>query len=582
MKFSQRVATVALALTSAFALSSCGFLEDSESPAETTVVSQPVKTFTVSGAVSGLPSGESITLKNNGTDQLAVLANGSFAFATPLSENSSYAITIEKQPVGATCSVANNTGAGAGMQSNVSNISIVCSPITFTVGGTVTGLQAGSSITLQNNGADARPVSADGNFSFVTPVAFNGSYSVTTSSPTGMTCSIADGSGTGSGVQANVSNVAITCSNNTYTIGGTVTGLGSGDSITLQNNSGNPMLISSNGSFTFTTSVAFGGSYNVSTSSPVGKTCSASANAGSSLQANVSNVAIICSPITFTVGGTVSGLPASTSVTLTNASTGENLTVVSTGVSTPFTFQQRVPYNASYSVTANNPANYTCTPSTASGSNLAANVSSVVVSCEPIVPTVVFNWVTGTMTSDDTNLTSAGFDSTKRYAIKIVLPINVAGLATPTINYVAGLQSLSSTSTLQFVSDTASGAPLTPVVQDCNPGSVSKSIRFSNLRAFAGLTTASTPTWMAPFAPYTITDFEFLWSVEPDLGQTKYERAFGRIYFSNAANPNGAWTGMATNGEESPATLRNTLVPITSAGLGLSLDTICSAGLTIR
>jgi 6-phosphogluconolactonase len=48
----------------------------------------------------------------------------------------------------------------------------------------------------------------------------------------------------------------------TYNIGGTVSGL-SGTGLVLQNNVGNNLSVSANGSFTFTTAIASGGSYNV-------------------------------------------------------------------------------------------------------------------------------------------------------------------------------------------------------------------------------------------------------------------------------------------------------------------------------
>ena len=47
-----------------------------------------------------------------------------------------------------------------------------------------------------------------------------------------------------------------------YTIGGTVSGL-SGTGLVLQNNGGNNLSVSANGRFTFTTAIASGSTYNV-------------------------------------------------------------------------------------------------------------------------------------------------------------------------------------------------------------------------------------------------------------------------------------------------------------------------------
>jgi hypothetical protein len=48
-----------------------------------------VEFFSVSGSVSGL-IGSALVLQNNGTDDLAIAANGDFAFGTPLSDASPY------------------------------------------------------------------------------------------------------------------------------------------------------------------------------------------------------------------------------------------------------------------------------------------------------------------------------------------------------------------------------------------------------------------------------------------------------------------------------------------------------------
>ena len=61
---------------------------------------------------------------------------------------------------------------------------------------------------------------------------------------------MANGSGT---ANANVTNVQVACSNftMTYTIGGTVSGL-TGTGLVLQDNGGNNLTVSANGSFKFT------------------------------------------------------------------------------------------------------------------------------------------------------------------------------------------------------------------------------------------------------------------------------------------------------------------------------------------
>jgi hypothetical protein len=96
--------------------------------------------------------------------------------------------------------------------------------------------------------------------------------------------------------------IAASFATNTYTIGGTVTGLGSGKSVVLQNNGGNNLTVSANGSFTFTTPVNYGGSYAVTVlTQPTGQTCTVSSGSGSNVTANVTGVAVNCTTNTLTI-----------------------------------------------------------------------------------------------------------------------------------------------------------------------------------------------------------------------------------------------------------------------------------------
>jgi 6-phosphogluconolactonase (cycloisomerase 2 family) len=249
-------------------------------------------TFTVGGAVSGLANGEQLTLLNNGADPLVVSADGGFTFATPVAYNGGYAITVDTQPIGKTCTVAD--ASGAGVTANVSAPVVTCATSTYTVGGTVSGLAGGAQLTLQNNAGDATIVSANGSYSFATPVAHGGAYAVTVSTqPVGQTCTVSNGSG--SNVSANVANANVSCSTNSYTIGGAVSGLPGGTQVTLRNNGGDALTVNANGAFTFATPVAHGGSYSVTVGTqPAGGTCTVSSGSGSNLSANVSSVSVSC------------------------------------------------------------------------------------------------------------------------------------------------------------------------------------------------------------------------------------------------------------------------------------------------
>lgn len=94
----------------------------------------------------------------------------------------------------------------------------------YIVGGSTSGLIG--SIVLQDNGNDTLTVSTNGSFTFATKVPSGSTYNVTIiTQPTGQTCTVSNGSGIISG---NITNVALSCSNNSYTVGGTLTGLAVG------------------------------------------------------------------------------------------------------------------------------------------------------------------------------------------------------------------------------------------------------------------------------------------------------------------------------------------------------------------
>ena len=78
-------------------------------------------TYTVAGSVVGLANGQSLALNNNGNDALAINADGSFTFATPVPYNGSYSITVGTQPVGQTCTVSN--ASASAVVANVATVS---------------------------------------------------------------------------------------------------------------------------------------------------------------------------------------------------------------------------------------------------------------------------------------------------------------------------------------------------------------------------------------------------------------------------------------------------------------------------
>ena len=290
------------------------------SPAPTYVVN----VRTIGGTVTGLSgSGLVLSLSAGGTQTLSVTANGSFTFTQSVSSAQSYAVTVQTQPSGPsqTCTVTNGTGAAA--PTNVTDVAVNCTTNTYTVGGTVSGL-AGSGLVLSlNAGAQTVSVAANGAFNFPSAIASGSTYAATVqtqpSAPT-QTCSLTNASGTVS--SSNVTNIGVTCTTNTYTVGGAVSGL-SGSGLVLSLNAGAQTLpVAANGAFTFPTALASGSNYTVTVQTqPSGpaQSCSVTNGNGTVGASNVTNLTVTCATNTYTIGGTASGLAGSGLVLSLNA-----------------------------------------------------------------------------------------------------------------------------------------------------------------------------------------------------------------------------------------------------------------------
>ena len=90
--------------------------------------------YTVGGTVTGL-AGSGLVLQNNGGDDLAVAANGGFAFPTRLASGAAYDVTVKTQPTNPaqTCTVANGSGTIAA--TDVSNVAVTCTLVPVGGGG---------------------------------------------------------------------------------------------------------------------------------------------------------------------------------------------------------------------------------------------------------------------------------------------------------------------------------------------------------------------------------------------------------------------------------------------------------------
>jgi uncharacterized repeat protein (TIGR03803 family) len=275
---------VGILLCSICFLSACGGGSDSAPPM-----------YSVGGTLAGLASSASVVLQNNGGNNTSVSANGTFTFSKQATSGANYAVTVLTQPAGQNCTVTSGSGTVGG--ANVTGVQVTCVS-EYTISGTVSGLNTGAQVTVQNNAGDATTVAANGIFSFSKQETSGTPYLVTVlTQATGQTCTVTSGSGTVS--EANVTSVQVTCVTNTYTISGTVSGLNPGAQVTLQDNATDPATVKANGPFTFGTPILYNGSYAVSVAiQPPAQACTVTGGTGTGVTSNVTSVTVTCVPAT--------------------------------------------------------------------------------------------------------------------------------------------------------------------------------------------------------------------------------------------------------------------------------------------
>src|SRR5512137_705173 len=183
-----RLSTLAAVMASSLFLFACNSGSTNSTPTN----------GTVGGTVTGLATGASLVLRNNGGNDLVVSGNGSFTFSMPMASGGAYAVTVSHQPSSPsqTCTVANGMGMmGSG---NMTNVAVTCVTNSYTVGGTVVGMQ-GAGLVLAIPGQSNLPVASSATtFAFPMPMQSGMPYAVTVasqpSSPA-QVCTVGGGTG---------------------------------------------------------------------------------------------------------------------------------------------------------------------------------------------------------------------------------------------------------------------------------------------------------------------------------------------------------------------------------------------------
>lgn len=256
------------------------------------------ETHVVSGMVQGIPEGTTLTLEITGGERVVVSTDGTFSFATPREVSSTYEIRVVGAPAGRAVEITNGSGT---VTNSMQMIEVQVVP-GYVVGGTVSGLSGALTIRLQDG--QTLMLSQDGTFTFPLLVADGSAYRVTLdNAPATQRCSVTNGTGTVS--MSNVDDVVITCLD-TFTVGGTVSGLTA--PIALQLNSEPSIPIVADGSFEFPTRLVAGETYTVTVPQQTqGQLATVTNGSGSIAATSVTDVTVECSA-RFMVSGTARGI----------------------------------------------------------------------------------------------------------------------------------------------------------------------------------------------------------------------------------------------------------------------------------
>lgn len=164
--------------------------------------------YDVSGTITGLTN-NGLTL-TNGSDTVTPAAGAtSFTFAKRIDYGTDYNIIVTQNPAHMNCSVSGGSGS-AGHYLEISAL-VSCSQNAYTVGGTISGLTVDGLVLINGNTTTTVPKDAT-TFTMNGAVAYGTSYGISVyTQPTGLVCTVAPGTGTGTMGEANVTTVQVAC-----------------------------------------------------------------------------------------------------------------------------------------------------------------------------------------------------------------------------------------------------------------------------------------------------------------------------------------------------------------------------------
>ncbi|MEZ5496597.1 MAG: FG-GAP repeat protein [Gammaproteobacteria bacterium] len=248
--------------------------------------------------VTGLAAGNTVSF-SNGNDSITFNSDGQQIISN-LADTSTYDVSVTQQPSfpDQVCTFDNpNTGTISGGDVI---IDVTCTTIQFDLSVRVYGIAPGNSIEVTNNLGDNLVLDTHGEIkTFPTQVDHRDTFTIDLVSPQpttpNQTCTT-----TSSGIMTGDVLRSFVCTTNQYSIGVNVTGLISGSEIVLQNNGGDDLSVTDNGSYNFATALDDESNYNVTIlsqpSSPI-QECFVNLGVGQ-LQGSDAEIEVTCNPST--------------------------------------------------------------------------------------------------------------------------------------------------------------------------------------------------------------------------------------------------------------------------------------------
>ncbi|QIL78553.1 IPTL-CTERM sorting domain-containing protein [Diaphorobacter sp. HDW4A] len=253
--------------------------------------------YYVSGNVTGLASGRTLGLTlNTSLGSVSMSSDGRFQFPQGLVQGAAYSVQVSLQPVNQRCTVnAAGTGTIATPGADVTNVEVTCvGP--YTVSFDTAGGSAIASQELGPDGQATRPAADPVRSGFV----FDGWYS------DAQTTQVYDFAAL---VNADVTVHAKWIP--LYRVGGSLSGLLPGTSITLANNGTDTLVMNADGTFTFTNPLLSGTAYAVTIAQqPAAQICTVTNASGAAITADVNNVVVTCAPVTVPPAVTAMPVPS--------------------------------------------------------------------------------------------------------------------------------------------------------------------------------------------------------------------------------------------------------------------------------